>query len=295
MLIIKKISVKFILAVIFLISGYIYAQYDNSRFVSQSIPSSMVPGGSYTILVTYENTGSTYWSPYDYKLNILPGPYMGATSTWGTSTRDLVSTVEPGKTVTFEFPVTAPYSSGVYSLQTQLTRGSSYFGQGSYASVDVSSSYPPPYPPPYPPITTIPNNSSFIDQTVSSVMIVGEPSKVIITMKNTGTLAWTMARYRLVNLNNTDANVNLWGTTSIELDETVVPGQTKSFAFLVTPPLFGSNLFQWRMSSTDGGLFGEASVPVYVTVQTKTGSIEDRNAFRSTTITGVPAEKAIGD
>jgi hypothetical protein len=115
---IKKIPLKIAVIAVLLVSSFAYSQYDNSRFVTQSVPSMMVPGGIYTVLVTFENTGSSYWTPYDYKLAIMPGPDAKAYSTWGTTTRDLISTVEPGKTVTFEFPVTAPYNYGSYTLHS---------------------------------------------------------------------------------------------------------------------------------------------------------------------------------
>src|SRR4030095_1965740 len=288
MSILKRIPLKGIIAILF-ISSCAFAQYDNSRVVNQTVPSSMVPGVTYSVLVTFENIGSSYWTPYDYKLSIVPGPEARAYSTWGTTSRDLVSTVEPGKTVTFEFPVTAPYTSGVYTLQTQLIHGSTYFGQSSYSSVGVGTYPPPP--------VSLTNNSSFIDQTVSRTMTAGEAYKVVITMRNTGTASWTPGRYKLVNLNNSDANVILWGTSSVELDETVWPGQSKSFVFTVTPPLAGSHLFQWKMSVIDEGLFGDASTPLYIDVQSRTGSIEDRNAYyRTMTNTSfIRAERATSD
>jgi hypothetical protein len=269
----KKIPLKIFIVAALLLSSYAYAQYDNSRFVNQSVPSTMVSGGIYTVLVTFENTGSTYWTPYDYKLAIVPGPEARAYSTWGTTTRDLISTVEPGKTVTFEFPVTAPYTYGSYTLQTQLMHSNYYFGQSSYAIVGVGTSPPPP-------VSLAVNSAAFIDQTVSSTMTAGNTFTATITMTNTGSATWTPGRYWMVNLTTYD-NTSIsteWGINRVELNDNVYPGSTKVFSFNVTAPsTSGSYLFQWRMSSSDGGLFGDASSPRYIYVENRTtGLIEDR-------------------
>lgn len=290
---IKKVPLKLFVIGALLVSSFIYGQYDNARFVSQSVPSTMIPGGIYTVLVTFENTGTTYWTPYDYKLAIVPGPEARAYSTWGTTSRDLISTVEPGKVVTFEFPVTAPYTYGSYTLQTQLMHGSYYFGESSSAIIGVGTSPPPP------PISSAGNSSVFVDETLSSSMTAGKIYTATITMRNTGSNTWTPGSYRLVNLSTygDPTTTNQWGINGVELNENVYPGSSKVFSFNVTAPsASGSYLFQWRMWSSDGGLFGDASMPRYIYVENNTtGDVQDRISSDRVIGIGSRAEKAIGD
>ncbi len=92
---------------------------------------------------------------------------------------------------------------------------------------------------------------------------------------------------------------NVWGINRVELNENVYPGATKVFSFnVIAPTTSGSYLFQWRMSSSDGGLFGDASNPKYIYVENSaTGKIEDR--ISNDRVIGVDAggkaERAIAD
>jgi hypothetical protein len=234
---------------------------DNSRFVTQSIPDNMVTGMSYNSIVTFENTGTTTWSPDNYKLRITSGPNVGPMGTWGISDVNFSKFIEPGNTVSFELNLVAPSSEGTYLFQAQLMHNYNYFGETSKA-VDVI-------------VTTrtssgeVFNSSAFVEQTVPTFMEMGRKYKVMVSMTNSGKTAWTPGKYRLVFL-EPSGNVStsaLWGPTTVELNETIAPGSSKVFDFEVTPGMSGNQLFQWRMASSDGGLFGDATKSVLVDVR----------------------------
>lgn len=262
------VNVLFILFCILFLPAAVYAQdgtnrtVDNSNFISQSVPGNMVAGETYKVIVTFKNVGTTTWTPGDYKLRIESGPDAGAVNTWGVSDVNLSQIVEPGKTASFELKVTAPSNDGAYQFVSKMMHGDYYFGE-SNDRIDVTVG-------PKVNIQETVNSGAFVEQTVPKSMKMGHTYKVSITFTNTGKTAWTPGKYRLVNLDTKgDAlNKKLWGVESIELTETIVPGSTKVFIFKITAPHeTGSYLFQWRMSSSEGGLFGDASNAVEVAVQ----------------------------
>src|SRR5215204_2352068 len=119
----------FILLILYIIIPIKTAgQIDNSKFINQSVPDRMTPGQTYNLLVTFENNGSTYWTPGEYRLRVTSGDSPPNTI-WSTSDHDLVKIIEPGNTVTFEVRVTAPTTESVYPFMAQLLHGSYPFGE----------------------------------------------------------------------------------------------------------------------------------------------------------------------
>lgn len=110
--------------------------YD-ARFVSWSIPSSMNPGSTDTIAMTFANTGTLDWQMGSYHSGLLIR--LGSRipwddSTWGVHRADLApgETISPGASKTFVFPVTAPSTTGTYYIQWRLVReGIEWFGDES--------------------------------------------------------------------------------------------------------------------------------------------------------------------
>ncbi|TFW09524.1 hypothetical protein E4K72_05625 [Oxalobacteraceae bacterium OM1] len=92
-----------------------------AQFVSQSVPTTMVPGQTYTASVTYKNTGNTTWTAAgNYRLG-SQNPIDN--TTWTPSNRvQLSGSVAPGQSYTFSFPVTAPSSGGTYNFQWQMVQ-----------------------------------------------------------------------------------------------------------------------------------------------------------------------------
>jgi hypothetical protein len=236
----------------------IFSQVDNAKFINQSIPDVMSPGESYNLIITFENTGTTYWTPGEYRIRInsvdqRPMPI------WSTSEMDLVKTIEPGNTATFEVKVTAPSTEGVYPFKAELIHGSYSFGESS-KPVDISVSRQSG-------LNDL-NSSAFVEQTVPSSMEAGRTYKVMVSMTNTGKTTWTPGMYRLVLL---DASGNPltgsnWNTYSVSLSENIAPGSSKVFNFEIMPIEAGTFSLQWRMAAGDAGLFGDATKTSVVTV-----------------------------
>jgi Zn-dependent metalloprotease len=88
---------------------------NNATFVSQSVPTSMIAGQSYSVSVTMNNSGTTTWTPGVHRLG-SQNPENN--STWGGRV-DLPYSVAPGQNVTFYFTVTAP-PAGTYNFQWRM-------------------------------------------------------------------------------------------------------------------------------------------------------------------------------
>lgn len=253
--------VKILIITIFcLILGHsVYSQTDNAKFINQSVPDVMSPGESYTLILTFENTGTTSWIPGEYRIRVnsvdtKPQPV------WTSTELDMVRVIEPGNTATFEVKVTAPSTEGVYPFKAELIHGSYAFGESSNPlniSVNRHSSG-----------SNDLNSSAFVEQTVPATMEAGRSYKVSISMTNTGKTTWTAGNYRLVML---DASGNplsgsIWSTYSVPIDLNIEPGGSKVFNFDVIPLVAGTYNLQWRMAAGDAGLFGDATKTTVVSV-----------------------------
>ncbi len=234
---------------------------DNSRFLKQSIPSTMAAGEKYQAVITFMNNGTTIWLPKEYTLQMLNSDGSTTNGWWGVTEMDLKVGVAAGQSISFEIPLIAPSNQGTYVIQTQMKHNGNYFGETSTAVQVIVG-----------PVTSTNNDfnsAAFVDQSVSSSMKVDAKYKVSVTMTNSGKVAWTPGDYRLVNLDtrsSTMTSSSVWGVSSVDLDETIAPGSTKVFIFtVVAPSTPGNYLFQWRMSGP-GGLFGDASRSVDVNV-----------------------------
>jgi hypothetical protein len=255
----SKISLIIFAMYFVLIPLKVTGQVDNAKFITQSVPDRMSPGQTYNLIVTFENNGTTYWTPGEYRLRVTSGDNP-PNYVWSTSDLDLVKIIEPGNTASFEVKVTAPSNEGVYLFTAQLLRGNYPFGETN-KPVDVTVSRQVSY-------NDALNSSAFVEQTVPSVMDAGRPYKVTISMTNTGKTVWTPGNYRLVML---DAAGNAysgsaWNTYSVGVDESIAPGGSKVFTFDLIPLLPGNYTVQWRMAASDIGLFGDASKSSVVTV-----------------------------
>ena len=233
---------------------------DNSKFINQSVPDRMNPGETYNIILTFENSGTTSWTPGDYKLRVTSASNNPGTSVWVSGDMDLVKVIEPGNTSSFEVKVTAPLSEGVYPLTAQLVRSGNVFGETNKTlEVTVTKQVG---------LNEALNSAAFVEQTIPSSMEPGKSYKIMISMTNTGKTSWTPGLYRLVMLDaagNSYTGSN-WSTYSVPIDQSITPGGTKVFNFDLTPILPGNYTLQWRMASSETGLFGDVSRPVTITV-----------------------------
>lgn len=117
-----------------------------AAFVTQSVPSQMYAGQSYSVSVTMNNAGTVTWTAAGgYKL----GSQSPQDNTyWGTNRIALPSSVAPGANATFSFNLTAPSTAGTYIFQWAMVQdgGMGWFGYLSQ-SVSVNVIPPPPVAP----------------------------------------------------------------------------------------------------------------------------------------------------
>lgn len=227
----------------------------DAAFVSQEVPITMNPGETYAVKITMKNIGTTTWSyPDRYKLGTVN---RQDNTTWGFKRVRLarLATVAPGATYTFAFTVTAPARPGSYHFQWQmLEENVRRFGD---KTPDVVVKVSPPL------------DASFVSQSVPTTMTAGATYNVSVTMRNTGTLAWTYAdRDKLGSMNPRDNFV--WGLNRIRLhpSDSVAPGETHTFTFTVTAPATpGPYNFQWQMLEEAVMRFGDKTSNVIIQVQ----------------------------
>ena len=105
---------------------------NNSQFISQSVTNPMNKGQTYSVSVTFKNTGNTAWgASANYRLG-TQNP--GDNTLWTGSSRVMMGTevIQPGQQKTFTFNVTAPSTSGTYNFQWKMLREAvEWFGAAS--------------------------------------------------------------------------------------------------------------------------------------------------------------------
>ncbi len=105
---------------------------DSARFLSQEVPTIMVPGSTTSVHIMMENTGTTNWTATDsFRLG---SPLAPGSDWWGTVPVELEpdEVIAPGETRDFFFEITAPASEGVYPFQFGMWRDSvGWFGEPS--------------------------------------------------------------------------------------------------------------------------------------------------------------------
>ena len=106
---------------------------NNAQFISQSIPTNIAPGQSFSSTVVFKNTGNTTWSSGNNYFLGTQAPQDN--TTWiGTNRVDLPNDVAPGEQVTFNLTLTAPITEGMYVIQWRmLQNGVEWFGDFSEA------------------------------------------------------------------------------------------------------------------------------------------------------------------
>ena len=130
---------KFIILSIILIFAVtldLYSQDKPAReygeFDSQKVPESMEAGKSYTVTITFKNTGGKVWEKGKYWI-IYTDPRMNAANTnvWGVDSVAVKKNVKRGSMYEFKFKVKAPQEPGVYFFSWMLCGRYGTFGTGS--------------------------------------------------------------------------------------------------------------------------------------------------------------------
>ncbi len=131
-------------------------------------------------------------------------------------------------------------------------------------------------------------NAVIISQSVPAAMTAGMSYAASVTVKNTGTVTWTAAQnYRLGSQVPQDNTT--WGLGRVTLLKTdsIGPGQTKTFSFMVTAPKTpGTYSFSWKMLQEGVAWFGATSSS---TVTVKAASQADAFVPRVAYIVGIDA------
>jgi len=230
-----------------------YGPANNSVFVTQTAPSTMVAGQTYTITETFQNNGVNPWT-------FNAGYYLRSqnptdTSRWGRTRVDLGNsdTIAPGQSKKFSFFVYAPVNGGTYPLQWRMSQGTSVFGMPS-ANVNVA-------------VALSTTAARYVSQSVPATVKAGTTFSVSVDMRNVGTNTWTQAGG--YNLATTSPDLNTtWGFSSVALAaaDSIARGQDKTFRFNCHAPTTpGTYTLQLRMRKSST-FFGDKTTVKTITV-----------------------------
>jgi hypothetical protein len=224
-------------------------------FTQVNIPPQIMINQPLNATLQVRNIGTTTWQPDG---NMVLGQFDEEfPQLFGATGLALPNAVAPGQTVTLQtnYTPTAPAPEMTFH-PIMRTRTPDF---EIFAATETDTAI----------ITG--NNAQFVSQTVTNTMDPNQPYPVTITMRNTGVTTWTRAGgYYLVGQN--PAHNVLWSVPQVPLgeNESIAPGQTKTFTFDVYSPGFPNIYnFRWQMDQMTpnfGELFGEMTQNVQITV-----------------------------
>lgn len=93
---------------------------NDSSFVSQSIPSTMIAGQQYSVTITMHNAGSGAWSEATNHHLGSQNPQDNSTFNWNRAY--ITGTISAGSDYAFTFQVRAPATPGQYNFQTRMVQ-----------------------------------------------------------------------------------------------------------------------------------------------------------------------------
>ena len=117
------------LVLLFVTTPVIFAQ-NNAQYILKSAPSAVLPNETFSVSVTFKNTGTNTWSTANnYKLG-SQSPQDN--TTWGTNRIALPNNIAQNEEVIFTFNLTAPSTEGIYDFQWRMVQdGVEWFGEKS--------------------------------------------------------------------------------------------------------------------------------------------------------------------
>jgi hypothetical protein len=243
---------------------------NNATFQSQSLPTVMIIGQSYSVTIAMNNTGTTTWSPGTYKLG-SQNPQDN--TTWGTNRATLSSSVAPGSLAIFTFNVTAPTTAGTYNFQWQMVQeGVGFFG-ATTTNVPMTVT-----------ASSCPSGGTDSSQFILQDLRVGanSPGGTVVTnnhvtasgrytynvsFRNTGTSYWNIQNGYQLGTQNPSSNT-FWGRDKIEIGNCVAPGSEPNPPFginIIAPPVAKNYNLQWQIYK-NGSAIGVASSNLVITV-----------------------------
>ena len=215
-----------------------------ARFIGQTVPTNMIAGETYPVVIQMKNVGSASWRP-DLKYRLTNVNPLDNTN-FGVARVSVPDVAPPGNVVVFSFPLVAPLTPGTYNFQWRM-------GQEAGATIgrfgDVTDNVPIT-------VTPLANDALFVSQNVPATMLPNQTYTVSVAMRNIGTNTWTSAaNYRLGSQNPLDNS--RWGLARVLLGADVPPGQVGVFNFTVLAPNAPGNYsFQWQMLREGVAFFG---------------------------------------
>jgi len=220
---------------------------DAARFVSRTGTLSVYSGTDFYTTNTMLNVGSNTWSTSAGYSMMSINPLNNVT--WGGNRIPIpasIPTVGPAGQVTFSKLCTAPATPGAYTMQWQMNKNGTPFGNPTtLVTINVYAAA---------------DNAQFVSQGALPSNVGPSTTYSITTaMKNVGTATWN-STYSLVSIGTSDFGVA--GVPS----GTVVPNTNASLTATFTAPATpGAYVFQWRMAH-NGTKFGQATNAISITV-----------------------------
>ncbi|MCC6934469.1 MAG: hypothetical protein IT406_02115 [Candidatus Yanofskybacteria bacterium] len=125
---------------------------NNAQFISQNVPTTMTPGSTAQVSLTFRNSGTTLWnkigSPGDYGYAFrIKSQNPPDNTMWGIGFVPIpTAPIQPGQDAVFAFSITAPTQPGSYNFQWQMNEGLvGWFGQPSTnVAIQVGAASPAP-------------------------------------------------------------------------------------------------------------------------------------------------------
>lgn len=203
---------------------------DDSQYVSDTIPSTMTPGESYSVSITLKNAGTNTWTQAaGYQLGAVgdSDPFC-AFNRVDLAGGDSIAT---NGQKTFTFTMTAPTTPGAYTTDWRMVKGSAWFGYTLTKQIQV----------------LYPDTAQYVSDTIPTTMEAGHQYTVSVTMRNTSNNTWTQAsEYKLGAVDDSDP----FGPGRVDLGagDSIGTNQTKTFTFTLTAPESGGTYTtDWRM------------------------------------------------
>lgn len=221
------------------------------EYVSDNIPTTMTPGQSYNVSVTYRNRGVCWLSTRNFRLGAV-----GDNNPFGAFTRvNLSGTIRPGDTYTFNFTLTAPAQGGTFTAAWRMVRdGYAWFGPTVSKTVDCgpNTDFTPP---------TVPQNVHSTGSTSSSITLAWDAST-----DNYAVVGYRVYRNGVqigapFNTTYTDMGLNYSTSYTYQVDAyDVVPNYSaKSTPVVLSTP--APPFYTWNRSTSNGDCYLRSGSP----------------------------------
>ena len=253
--------------------------------------STLAAGTTYYAHIAVVNTSGGNWtSQAGYYLRTTT--IVNTCPVWSLGVNPpLNTTILPGHTLHFDFPIVTPHAAGTYGFQWNLVVGNAQTYSVVVSGLTLTS---PPYSSPAPTTLTV-LSTNILDGTVQltdwpTQMTVGDRYDVSVTLSNSGTKTMTPGDGLLVGLvPQTGSPVTTWGVAStfgstvyngVTVPNDIPPSSLDNVHSVIRIPIIapstpGTYHMQWQLEQIVNGVattFGTPSLDVPVTVVSTSGS-----------------------